>query len=337
MKISVVMPVYNGEEHLAESIDSILSQTCGDFEFLIINEYGSSPEATGILENYAERDQRIRLIHNETKLGLAESLNKGFRMANGKYIARMDADDRSAPTRFEKEAAYLDAHPETSVCGSWQEHFGRYTDFHRPAENNDDLRAAFLFKCDVCHSTVMLRKTDFVGNNLFYDPQKAAEDYDLWLRAAFEYGLQFHTIPEILGYYRLSENSISEAKLEQLQQEGIQTAKEQLMRLGVHISHNDEILLAAWNMTVFGGNRNLLKRVERLFSVIVKKNRQCGQFKEKSLQKAIEMRREQVMCAFQQNIPQGRKEKIKRFLMGYPILYTAAWHIVQAEKRLFHN
>ena len=115
MKISVVMPVYNGEEHLPESIDSILSQTCGDFEFLILNEFGSSQEATDILREYEKKDSRIRLVQNETKLGLAESLNKGFRLAQGKYIARMDADDRSVSTRFEKEAAYLDAHPEMAL------------------------------------------------------------------------------------------------------------------------------------------------------------------------------------------------------------------------------
>ena len=72
MKISVVMPVYNGEEHLAESIDSILSQTYGDFEFLILNEFGSSQEATNILREYERKDLRIRLIQNETKLGLAD-------------------------------------------------------------------------------------------------------------------------------------------------------------------------------------------------------------------------------------------------------------------------
>ncbi len=337
MKISVVMPVYNGEEHLAESIDSILAQTYEDFEFLILNEYGSSMEATRLLTEYAGRDKRIRLIQNETRLGLAESLNKGFQLAEGEYIARMDADDRSAPTRFEKQVTYLDAHPEVSVCGSWQEHFGRYTDFHRPAEDNEDLRAALLFKCDVCHSTVMLRKADFLKNNLYYDPKIAAEDYDLWLRAAFECGLKFHTVQEILGYYRLSEDSISEAKLEQLQQEGIQTAKRQLQRLGIRISRNDEMLLASWNMTAFGGNNNLLGREERLFASIVKHNRRCGYFKEESLCKAIEMRKEQIMNAYHQNIPQTGKEKIKRFLMGYPVYYSAARSAFQTGKRLLHR
>jgi len=335
MKISVVMPVYNGEEHLAESIDSILSQTYEDFEFLILNEYGSSWEATGILMEYARREPRIRLIQNEVRLGLAESLNQGFRLAQGEYIARMDADDRSAPTRFEKEAAYLDAHPEVSVCGSWQEHFGRYTDFHRPPESNEDLRAALLFKCDVCHSTVMLRRADFLKNNLFYDPDIAAEDYDLWLRAAFEYGLRFHTIPEILGYYRLSEESISESKLERLQLEGIQKAKQQLQRLGIRISHNNEILLATWNMTAFGGNDNLLKREERLFARIMENNRRCGYFEEDSLRRAIEMRRAQVMNAYHQNIPKTKKERIKRFLMGYPAYYPAVWRALRTGKRLF--
>ena len=89
-------------------------------------------------------------------------------------------------------------------------------------------------------------------------------------------------------------------------------------------------------MTAFGGNDNLLRREERLFASMVKSNKKHGYFKEESLSKAIEMRKEQIMNAYHQNIPQTRKEKVKRYLMGYPIYFSAVQYVYRAGKCFFH-
>ena len=104
-KVSIVMPVYNGEAYINEAIDSIIAQTFTDWEFIIVNEYGSNEAVTSILHDYEKRDSRIHIIQNETRLRIAESLNVGLRAARGEYIARMDADDIAGKERLEIQVA----------------------------------------------------------------------------------------------------------------------------------------------------------------------------------------------------------------------------------------
>lgn len=105
---SVLMPVYNGEKYLREAIDSILEQTLTDFEFLIIDD-GSKDNSVQIINSY--NDPRIRLVKNETNLGISKTLNRGIEMASAEFIARMDADDISYPARLQKQYDYLIKHP----------------------------------------------------------------------------------------------------------------------------------------------------------------------------------------------------------------------------------
>lgn len=100
-EITVVMPTYNSEKYIKEAIDSIRAQSFKDWNMLVINEHGSDDNTRSIVEAYEKRDTRIQLVQNETKLGLADSLNRGIRLATGKYIARMDADDLAHPDRFQ--------------------------------------------------------------------------------------------------------------------------------------------------------------------------------------------------------------------------------------------
>ena len=116
-KISVVMSVYNGTPYLRECIESILNQTCKDFEFIIIDD-GSSDNTWKILTEYANQNQQIKLFKNEENIGLTKSLNKGLKLAGGEYIARQDADDVSLPDRFELQTRFLDAHLEVGALGS---------------------------------------------------------------------------------------------------------------------------------------------------------------------------------------------------------------------------
>ena len=115
-EITVLMPVFNGEKFIRESIASILNQTFPDFEFLIIND-GSTDHSLAIIEEYARCDARIRIISRENK-GLAATLNEGIDLARGDYIARMDCDDISYPRRLERQLQYMRAHPDCVLCGS---------------------------------------------------------------------------------------------------------------------------------------------------------------------------------------------------------------------------
>lgn len=115
------MPVYNAQEYIREAIDSILNQTFSDFEFIIIND-GSTDNSVEIIKNY--NDPRIVLVDNTENKGLVSVLNQGLQLAQGEYIARMDADDISLPNRFMEQVNYLDKHPQVGILGAWFHIFG---------------------------------------------------------------------------------------------------------------------------------------------------------------------------------------------------------------------
>ncbi|MFC1896012.1 glycosyltransferase family 2 protein [Thermodesulfobacteriota bacterium] len=207
-KITVLMPVYNGETYLNEAIESVLRQTFTAFEFLIIND-SSTDRSVKIIESYDE--SRIRLVHNETNLKLISTLNKGLELARGEYIARMDADDLMLPQRLEKQIQYLDANPQICVVGSWWENVDEHGKFlsctRVPTE--DYLCALMIFEKGegpVGHPCVMYR-TEIV-RHLRYSPEYVdSEDTDLWFRV-ISLGHKIANIPEVLMLYRVHEEQI---------------------------------------------------------------------------------------------------------------------------------
>ncbi len=116
--ITVVMPVYNGEEYLAEAFESILNQTFTDFEFIIVDD-GSEDGSAEIIRAFAARDQRIRLLQHERNRGEPSARNSGIAAATGQYIAAMDCDDISLPQRLEKQVNHLQSHPNIGVVGTF--------------------------------------------------------------------------------------------------------------------------------------------------------------------------------------------------------------------------
>lgn len=202
--ISVLMPVYNGEKYLAEAIDSILKQSFGNFELLILLEYGSNEESKRIIASYS--DDRIRVIKNSERLGLPLSLNKGIDLARGKYIARMDTDDVSLIDRFKVQYEFLEAHPEISLCGSSIRINGKGKKM--PVfESTEAIKFGAYFECPFYHPTVMWRKDDLVRENLYYKNLPQSEDYDLWVRAICS--LQVANINKVLLNYRIHSSNKS--------------------------------------------------------------------------------------------------------------------------------
>ena len=117
-KISVIMSVYSERvDWIRKSIDSILNQTYSDFEFIIVNDKPDKEENAQLLEEYAARDSRIKVLTNEENIGLTKSLNKAFALAEGEFIARMDADDMALPERFKIQLEFMNAHPEIIASG----------------------------------------------------------------------------------------------------------------------------------------------------------------------------------------------------------------------------
>jgi len=213
--VSVIMSVYKEpKEWLCRSIDSILNQTLSDFEFIIICDNPAGDDNLALLRDYERKNERIKLIVNEENIGLTKSLNKGLAVAKGKYIARMDADDISMPTRFEKQYQYMESHPQVIVLGTAIKFIGsgawkkgtdniRYTD--------EEVRAQMLLDNCIAHPTVFIRKSVLDEHGISYDEKyRHSQDVRLW-EQLMPYG-EFGNLKEKLLKYRLSDQQITKTK-----------------------------------------------------------------------------------------------------------------------------
>ena len=206
------MAVYNAEGFLDAAVRSILGQLFGDFEFIIIDD-GSTDRSNEMLQDFARKDNRIRLISRPNK-GLTPSLNEGLKLARGEFIARMDADDVAMPDRLKIQVEFMRAHPQVSLLGGAYELIdgaGRMLTTLRPPTDNATLQEhALSGRTPICHPLAMMRRDalEKVGG---YDEQFAvAQDLDLWLKLG-EVG-EFACVPDVLLRYRQHEDSVSEKK-----------------------------------------------------------------------------------------------------------------------------
>lgn len=182
-KISVIMPVYNGGNYLSESIESILNQTERDFEFLILNEFGSDDGSAEVIEHYAQQDRRVKFIQAKEHMGITRSLNYLLNESKGEYIARMDSDDLSAPRRFEIQLLYLDLYKDIDVIGIKHRVIGRDTWQVRYHSDWRILRSETLLFIPIRHPTMMIRSEVIKRYNLYYDETlDGAEDIEIQQR-----------------------------------------------------------------------------------------------------------------------------------------------------------
>jgi glycosyltransferase involved in cell wall biosynthesis len=204
--VSVIMPVYNGQDYLSETIQSILNQTFGDFEFIIIDD-GSQDGSEGVVLSF--RDHRIRFLRNETNRGTIFTLNRGIAAATGQYIARTDADDVAEPDRFQKQLDFLHQHDDYGLCGTFYriiDSKGRETRKVKLPMNDRELRTYLLFGNCFCHSSIMIRAS--LARTLQYDLDfELCEDYDLWSRISAHHKLG--NLPLYAVGYRVHGNNIS--------------------------------------------------------------------------------------------------------------------------------
>lgn len=206
-RVSVVMAVYNGEKYLREAINSILSQTYTDFEFIIVDD-GSTDSSSDIIAEY--KDNRIVSLANTVNKGLIYSLNKGLDQAKGEYIIRMDADDLSAPNRIEEQVKYMDRNPEIGISGTSYVFFGDgITSKKRRLERSPlQNKANLIFFPVVAHPSVIMRKSILNTYNLRYrEEYKHAEDYGLWVEAVSH--TKISNLNKPLLFYRVLANSIT--------------------------------------------------------------------------------------------------------------------------------
>ncbi len=225
VKISLIMSVYNGEDYLAEAIDSVLGQTFTDWECIIINDCSTDSTAE-ILERYAQKDARIRIHTNEVNLRLPKSLNKAIELARGKYIARMDADDICLPDRLEKQFAFMETHGDIALssCRFMTLKNGQVQSGGCGGIGEDAyLRALLLVANPILHPGVIAKAE--VMKSLRYDTNlTCTEDLELWTRFVMQ-GHKMQILPEYLMLYRLHDKQITQTTFVRQQTEVLSIIK----------------------------------------------------------------------------------------------------------------
>jgi len=201
-KISVVMPVYNSEKYLKESIGSILNQTFKDFEFIIIND-ASTDNSLNVIKSY--KDKRIKLITNNKNLGVSKTRNIGLDLSSGKYIAVMDSDDISLLDRLRLQFDYLERQKHIFLLGGsaiFIDEDGKEIRRFRKYDNFRMLAWRLPKSCGIIHSSVMFRNE----KNIFYSEiYPSSEDYNLYLDLLVK-GKNLTNMPQFLIKYRVCDS-----------------------------------------------------------------------------------------------------------------------------------
>lgn len=219
------MSVYNGEEYLSEAIDSVLGQSFTDFELIIINDC-STDRTSDILAHYASLDTRVKVYTNEINLRLPSSLNKAIKLSEGKYVARMDADDICLPDRLEKQYSFMEDHPDVALSSC------RFMTLKNGAissggcggkTDNESLKALLLVTNPILHPGI-IAKADVI-RELGYDKNfTCTEDMELWSRFVMS-NHKIEILPEYLMIYRLHDKQITETTRERQRGEVVQLQK----------------------------------------------------------------------------------------------------------------
>lgn len=227
MKVSILLPVYNAESTIRETIDSILNQTYTDFDVVIINDGSSDNSEQTILEY---KDERIHYYKNESNRGLIYTLNRGIELCKGEYIARIDADDIMLPTRLEEQIKFMEEHPAIIASGSAVIKFfpnGKQK-IYTPPLKPETIKYKILLGSPIPHPSAIIRREILLKHNIKYDTNYIhAEDYKFWYDLS-KIGL-LANVQKPLLMYRCSTEQVSQ-KYEDIQNQTSCKVKELILR-----------------------------------------------------------------------------------------------------------
>lgn len=244
--VSVLMPTYNSRRYVSQAVESVMAQTYPHFELLVVDD-GSTDGTLNILEKFARSDRRVRVIPREHN-GLVGTLNFGLQQANGRYLARLDADDLAAPQRLEQQVRCLEADAELVIAGSAYtliDDLGAPIQVHTMPLSDTAIRWHDLFHSPFAHPSVILRLETVRENGLRYDPaMKEAEDYELWSRL-LQHGRGCN-LAEPLVEYRVHPAQASQQGQAQVWEHASRVSQKNLIALGAPLPIEQVHRLRRW-------------------------------------------------------------------------------------------
>jgi glycosyltransferase involved in cell wall biosynthesis len=240
-EISIVMSVYNAEKQLENSLNSIINQSFGNFEFIIVNDC-STDKTNEILERYSKKDKRIKIFNNKKNLQIAKSLNIAVKKSRAEIVARMDADDISYLNRLKIQLNFLKTHPNVAIVGAnmWViDEKGRIISRREYCTESKKLKKVIFRYSPFAHPAVMFRKNVFLEFGGYDSKLVPCEDIDLWFKIGSKY--EFANIPKFLLKYRLVMDSNSHRQLKGLELLGFKIKLKAIKKYGYRPSAVDVI------------------------------------------------------------------------------------------------
>ncbi len=267
--ISVILPAYNAGPYIADAVNSILNQTFTNFELIIVNDCATDNTEEEILKF---TDPRIRYYKNEENKGLVYTLNKLITLAKGKYLARMDADDISINTRFEKQINYLEQNPEVGIVSCAFQNFGNSNETVYYKQHNNDIKLNLLYKTEVCHAAALIRTSLATSHTPFYNSKYVhAEDYELWARMTLH--TQFYNLQEVLYKVRIVSTSVSRVYTNIQQENAYAVIRYLFNRFNITLTDNELNTWLQFCYANFDLNSAEIKLLDGLLNALVQNNK----------------------------------------------------------------
>ena len=236
--LTVLMPVYNADKFLDESINSILSQTYSDFEMLILDD-ASTDNSLKIIKAYAREDKRIKVFVNQKNQQEAKCRNILLKNSKTEFIAWMDADDISLPVKLQTQIDFFKKNPTIDIVSAYSSIFGDSEGFIRQPLLDIQIKSTFLFNCAVVSSCAMVKMKKIRENKIFYNEKlKSAADFQYWVDCCSF--MRFANINRVLYNYRIhpSQDSTANHKIQKKMASIIR--KKHLSKFGIKIDKKTE-------------------------------------------------------------------------------------------------
>lgn len=287
-KVTVFIPIYNREAYVGAAIDSVLAQSFRDFELLLIDD-GSTDRSVEVLRSYD--DPRVRVVCNGRNLGIPRTRNRGLELARGEYIALLDSDDAARPGRLQKQAAFLDRHPDCVQVGGWKqdmdEHGRVLRKIKRQPTSSADIHAQLLFRCSLTNTTIMGR-TATLREYGYRNGFARCQDYDLHVRLAARHKMA--NLPQVLTYARVHPGQITVRTQELGNTKKAEIMRRQLTNLGVPCVEKDlraHLMLSRMRKFRFVPDRAYLDWAEAWLLGLTAANRRVRRYSERAFARAV--------------------------------------------------
>jgi glycosyltransferase involved in cell wall biosynthesis len=281
--ISVIIPTYNRENFIKETIDSVLNQTYKNIEILIVDD-GSTDNTREIIESI--NDPRIIYIYQDNT-GASASRNTGIKNAKGEYVAFLDSDDSWLPDKLEKQIKFIQNNPQIDICGGWILQFDEKSNkIWKLYSEPSDIKAYNLFNNPLFQTTVLLKKEVLYEYNVFYNPEyKSSNDYDFFSRL-----LEFaepYNIPEILAKYRTHYNQLSTKTRSEQNNYSKQIKLNLLKKMNLEPTEEELDLHQSITLLTFNANCDTFKKFNIWFEKLIIANKKTKIYSEFSFNKII--------------------------------------------------